>query len=38
MPHAHPRGFPPRALDCADDGEGQVSPTLYDEVWKLNLF
>ena len=24
MPHAHPSGFPPRALDCADDGEGQA--------------
>ena len=21
MPHAHPRGFPPRALECADDIE-----------------
>ena len=30
MPHAHPRGFPPRTLECADDGEGQVFPPPYD--------
>ena len=24
MPHVHPSGFPPRALDCANDGEGQA--------------
>ena len=24
MPYAHPSGFPSRALDCADDGEGQA--------------
>ena len=24
MPHTHPSAFPPRALDCADDGEGQA--------------
>ena len=24
MPHAHPSGFPPRALECASDGEGQA--------------
>ena len=28
----------PRALECADDGEGQVFPQPYDEVWKLNSF
>ena len=26
MPYAHPRGFPPRSLGRADDGEGQVFP------------
>ena len=31
MPHAHPSGFPPRALEYADDGEGQVFPPPYDE-------
>ena len=24
MPHAHPSGFHTRALDCANDGEGQA--------------
>ena len=24
MPYAHPSGCPPRALDCANDGEGQA--------------
>ena len=24
MPHAHPSGVPPRALECASDGEGQA--------------
>ena len=31
MPHAHPSGFPPRALECTDDGEGQVFPPPYGE-------
>ena len=31
MPYAQPSGFPPRSLDCADAGEGQVFPPPYDE-------